>query len=139
MKKNSAERKGTILLIEDDISTRESLMTKLDKAGFKTDFAENGLEGLEKLRKDGSFLGILLDLRMPRGDGFDFLKEKQQDASISDIPVIVLSNLSQPEFVEKAVALGANGYLVKANHSLEDILKEIENCFKDKKCLIDKN
>ncbi len=129
---------GRILLVEDDLPTAETVLLKLKKAGFKTDFAEDGISGLAKLRQSGRFDGILLDLRMPKGDGFKFLEEKQADETLRGVPVIVFTNLSQPEFVNRALSLGAKGYLVKANHSLEEIILEIRKCLDTGQCQIDK-
>jgi CheY-like chemotaxis protein len=133
----SKSSKKRILLIEDDEPTRESTLFKLEKAGFETDFSEDGEEGLEKLKKDKSFDVILLDLRLPKGDGFVFLEQKNKDKSIKDIPVVIFSNFSQPEFIKRAMSLGAVGYLVKAYHSLEEIVEEVTRCLEGGQCRID--
>ena len=73
-KKSSQKR---VLLIEDDEPTRESTLFKLKNAGFVTDSAEDGEIGLEKLRQAGPFDLVLLDLRMPKGDGFLFLEKRE--------------------------------------------------------------
>ena len=127
-----------ILLVEDDEPTRESTILKFKKAGIEIDFAENGQQGLEKLHRAGHFDLILLDLRMPKGDGFWFLEWKEDDQSIKDIPVIVFTNFSQPELLQRALSFGVIGYLIKANHSLDEIIEEVKECLKTGKCRIDK-
>lgn len=137
MIKKEKNKKKRILLVEDDEPTRESIILKFKKAKIETDFAENGHSGLEKLHKDRNFDLILLDLRMPKGDGFWFLEWKKDDQFIKHIPVVIITNFSQPEFVKRALELGVVGYLVKANHSLDDIIKEVKKCLKNGKCQID--
>lgn len=126
-----------ILLVEDDEPTLESAVFKLEKSGFLTDFAADGISALEKLSKDQSFDAILLDLRLPRGDGFAFLKKKNEDPAIKDIPVVIFTNLSQPEYVRRALDLGAKGYLVKAHHSLQEIVDELKKCMEGAECRVD--
>lgn len=126
-----AAKKPKILLVEDDNSTRESVIIKLRLSGFEVVPAENGPEALEKLREEGPFSAVLLDLIMPGGDGFNFLKEKQADKSLKDIKVIVFSNLSQKEHVDRAAELGASSYWVKAHHSLREVVDKLNLFLKD--------
>lgn len=127
-----------ILLVEDDSATRESVLIKLERSGFKVDFAADGKSGLKKLREDGPFSAVLLDLVMPNGDGFKFLQEKKDDKKIKDILTIVFTNLSQKENVKRAAEYGAHGYIVKAHHSLSEIIEKLNRCLKDsKQCPMD--
>ncbi len=137
MTKPSPAKKKRILLVEDDLPTTEAALLKLKMSGFMTDSAEDGVIGLAKLRHDGPFDGILLDLRMPKGDGFKFLEEKKNDPKVKNVPVIIFSNLNQPEFIRRALDMGAVGYLVKANHSLDEIIMELKACLETKQCRID--
>jgi DNA-binding response OmpR family regulator len=118
-------KKPKILLVEDDNSTRESVIIKLRLSGFEVVPAENGPEALAKLRQEGPFAAVLLDLIMPGGDGFNFLKEKRADKSLKDIKVIIFSNLSQKEHIDRAAELGASGYWVKAHHSLREVVDKL--------------
>lgn len=68
---------------------------------------------------------ILLDLILPRKDGFEVLKALKEDEKTKDIPVIVLTNLESVQDVEKALELGATTYLVKANYNLTEVLEKI--------------
>jgi len=131
-------KKLRVLIIEDDDPTRQAAVFKLKKENFDVEEATDGVMALEKLGTDGTLDVILLDIRMPRGDGFHFLEEKQKDARFSKIPVIVFTNLSQSEYIERALKLGAKGYLVKAHHSLNDIIMELKNCIEGKMCKIDR-
>lgn len=127
-----------VLIIEDDDATRQAAVFKLEKEGFAVEQAVDGVQALELLGKDGTLDAILMDIRMPRGDGFHFLEAKHKDPKFSHIPVIVFTNLSQSEYVDRALSLGAKGYLVKAHHSLSEIILELKNCIEGKTCRIDR-
>ena len=126
-----------ILIIEDDVATRQAAVFKLERENFEVVQAEDGIQALEILAKDKAFDAILLDIRMPRGDGFHFLEGKKKDASLEAIPVIVFTNLSQSDYGVRAIKLGAKGYMVKANHSLNNIVLELKKCIEGKECRID--
>jgi CheY-like chemotaxis protein len=80
-----------ILVVDDKLGARWALSELLGREGFSVFTAENGLNGLHKLKTDGHISLILLDLWMPVMDGFEFLRRKQSEPSIAGIPVIVLS------------------------------------------------
>ncbi|MFA5935696.1 MAG: response regulator [Patescibacteria group bacterium] len=108
--------KQHILLVEDDGFLASIYAQKLELEGFDVSLATNGEDGLRLAGKDTPAL-ILLDLIMPRLDGFQVLEKLKQDAATKAIPVLILSNLGQREDVERCMALGAAGYVIKA-HSL---------------------
>ena len=137
MSKNNEKPNRLVLVIEDDEPTREAILWKLKKSNYEGDSAEDGTVGLEML-KQKKYAGVLLDLRMPRGDGYYFLGEKNKLASLKDVPVVVFSNFSQPEFVNRSLELGAKGYLVKAQHSVGEIVDEFASCVEKGQCLIDR-
>jgi CheY-like chemotaxis protein len=126
-----------ILLVEDDNATRESAAIKLTKEGFEVIASEDGVAALKVLTKDSNFSAVLLDLRMPRGDGFWFLEEKNKLENVKDIPVLIFTNLNQKEHIERAITLGAKGYLVKAHHGIQQIVDEVKSCLINKVCKID--
>ena len=137
MKKNTKKIVRNVLVIEDDEPTREAILWKLNRSGYQGDAAEDGVVGFEML-KQKQYSGVLLDLRMPRGDGYYFMEEKNKDAKLKDVPVVVFSNFSQPEFVNRSLQLGAKGYLVKAQHSIGEIVEELTNCLENGQCLVDR-
>lgn len=117
---------GKILIIEDDRFLRDLVVGKLKKEGFETLEAIDGKEGLEKLAKEHPML-ILLDLILPEVDGFEFLKRAREGAESAMPPVIVLSNLGTKEDVERADALGACAFLVKANFTPDEIIAKVRS------------
>ena len=111
-----------ILFVEDEPSLQKAISEVLIQEGFKVLNASDGDEGLKFAKAENPDL-ILLDLILPKKDGFEVLKELKADEKMKDIPVIVLTNLEGVGDVEKALSLGAKTYLVKANYELEDVLK----------------
>jgi len=92
-----------ILVIEDDKFLRELLERKLQEEGFTVSSANNGEEGLEKIKEEKPEL-VLLDLILPGIDGFEILKKIRENPELSHIPIIVLSNLGQQEDIKRARA-----------------------------------
>ena len=118
-----------ILFVEDEPTLQKELNEILTQEGFEILAAVDGEEGLEVAKKEKPGL-ILLDLILPKKDGFEVLKELKADEDMKNIPVIVLTNLEGMGDVEKALELGATTYLVKANYELEDVLKTVKEHLK---------
>lgn len=114
-----------IFIIEDEKPLLEALVTRLKNVGFETETAVDGAEALEKLKTLTPDV-ILLDIILPKIDGFAVLEKIKEDARIKDIPVIVLSNLGQDADIKRALGLGAVDYFVKTQHSLAEILTLIK-------------
>jgi len=114
-----------ILFIEDEPNLQKTLGEILHQEGYEVKPAFDGQEGLELAKSEKPDL-ILLDLILPKIDGFTVLKEVKKDPVLKDIPVIVLTNLEGSSDVERALELGATTYLVKANYSLEEVVAKIK-------------
>jgi DNA-binding response OmpR family regulator len=115
----------TVLLVEDDRFLRRAAEATLRQHGFTVVTASDGEEALRQAATTAPAL-ILLDLIMPKLQGFEVLKRLKADASTASIPVIVLSNLGQDSDVRDAMALGAKEYLVKSNLSLHDLVVRVQ-------------
>jgi CheY-like chemotaxis protein len=100
---------GTVLIVEDDLDTREMLGRFLELEGYTVETAENGKRALERLGSGVGACVILLDLMMPVMDGWQFRQEQIRDASLADIPVIVVSAAGR----ERLEKIHANAYLSK--------------------------
>ncbi len=120
-----AEEQKTILVIEDDQFLRELISQKLSKEGFKISEAMDGEEGVKKIQQEKPNL-ILLDLILPGLDGFEVLSQAKQDPALSEIPVIILSNLGQKEDIERGLKMGAVDYLIKAHFTPGEIIEKIK-------------
>ncbi|MEX2514939.1 MAG: response regulator [Candidatus Paceibacterota bacterium] len=112
----------TLLLVEDDSFLIEILVKKFKAANFRVVHAGEGKEALRKAHDEDPDI-IMLDIILPGMNGFEILEKLKSDESVSDIPVAFLSNLGQKEDVEKGKELGAVDFIVKANHSLDEIVK----------------
>lgn len=112
-----------ILVTEDEKSYYLPLSFKLKKEGYEVDIADNGKVALDLVGKKKYDL-VLLDLVMPVMDGFKVLESVKE--SHPDLPVIVLSNLSQNEDRERIISLGAKKFLDKSNTSLSDVVGEVK-------------
>jgi DNA-binding response OmpR family regulator len=113
-----------ILLAEDDRFLRKAAETALKRQGFTVLAAVDGEEALRMARAEAPDL-ILLDLIMPKLQGFEVLRALKADAATAATPVIILSNLGQESDVKQAMDAGAVGYFVKANLSLQDLVKKV--------------
>lgn len=113
-----------ILLAEDDRFLRKACEASLRQRGFTALTAVDGEEALRLARAEAPDL-ILLDLIMPKLHGIEVLRTLKQDPATALIPVIVLSNLGQECDVRQALDGGAVAYFVKANLSLQDLVKKV--------------
>lgn len=116
-----------ILIVEDEKPLAHALSLKLEKAGFGAMIAFDGQEGLDLFEKN-KFDLVLLDIILPKVDGFAFLEKMKAEGN--KVPIIMTSNLSQPEDEVRAKGLGAVGYLIKSNTQISDIVKKVEEILK---------
>ena len=114
-----------ILLVEDDKFLRELIAKKLKSAEYEVLEAIDGESAVIKAKELKPDL-ILLDLILPGIDGFDILAKIKEDPTIGKTPVIILSNLSQQEEIERALKLGAADFLIKAHFIPGEIIEKIK-------------
>lgn len=114
----------TVLIVDDEQSIVKALTFKLRYEGLLVLEAKDGIEGLEMALKYRPQL-ILLDILMPRMDGETMLKKLRQDPVGKTIPVILLTNLGEPEGITEALKLMASDYLIKSDWNLDDVVKRI--------------
>ncbi len=119
-----------ILFIEDESALQKALGDVLSQEGYKMISALDGKIGMRLAKTENPDL-ILLDLILPRMLGLDVLKSLKKDSETKWIPVIVLTNREDLEMIEQAMTLGASSYLIKANYSLEELLKKIKQKFQE--------
>lgn len=117
-----------ILLVEDDMFLSKIMEERLQDEGWEVNLAGNGEEGIQKVK---SYLPdlVLLDMILPKMNGFEVLEALKRDSQTKNIPVIVLSNLGQDEDIKNAKKIGAADYLVKSNFSIKAIIEKINKIF----------
>jgi len=113
-----------VLLAEDDRFLRRAAESRLRQGGFTVLTAVDGEEALRMTRAERPDL-VLLDLIMPKLQGFEVLKMLKEDPATAPIPVIVLSNLGQDEDLKQAMDLGAIAYFIKAHLSLQELVQRV--------------
>lgn len=119
-------RKKKILLIEDDRFLAGMYEKKLILDGFLVHVAHDGLEGIQEIRSFRPHV-VLLDLLLPKKSGFEVLRVLKAKKTTASIPVIVLSNLSQTQDVERCMKMGASDYLVKSHFLPSEVLQKIQS------------
>lgn len=113
-----------VLLIEDDKFFQKFYSAKLREQNIETDVASDGEEGLLKMQQFNPNV-VLLDLIMPKKDGFSVLEARSLDENLKRIPVIVFSSLDQEKDLEKAKNLGATDYIDKSFFNFDEIMIKI--------------
>jgi len=114
------------MLIEDDHFLSSLIKTRLEKDGFTVLQAFDGDEALTTLQTERPNL-VMLDLIMPKSNGFDVLKTISMTPGLERTPVIIVSNLAQDSDIEKARQLGAKEYFVKVKISIDDLVEKIKS------------
>lgn len=118
-----------LLIVEDDVFFQKFYKNQLVEQGFEVDVAMNGQEGLEKIKSFQPNV-ILLDIIMPVKDGFEVLEAMGQDGSIKNIAVLVFSTLGQEKDVQRAMELGAKGYINKSFFDFNALVVKINEISK---------
>lgn len=118
-----------IVLVEDEPHLQEELTSALVEAGYIVKNAYDGETGLALIEKEKPDV-VILDLILPKKDGFEILEMCKANPATEHIPILVLSNLESAENVEKAVRLGAVAYLVKPNYEIAHIMEKVKSILK---------
>ena len=114
-----------ILLIEDEKVITELLSDRILREGYEVIVADNGEDGLRKIKENKPDL-ILLDIIMPKMDGFEVMEEKNKDPELRNIPVVIVSNSGQPVELDRAKELGAKDWLIKTEFDPQEVIEKIK-------------
>jgi CheY-like chemotaxis protein len=118
-----------IMLVEDDPFISDIYHIKLGEAGYVVSVAANGLEAIKKLEEGDIPDLMLLDIVMPYMDGRDVLKTMRESAAWKDVPVILLTNISEKQQVEEAFKYGAKDYLIKSHFTPSEVIEKVQGVF----------
>ena len=121
-----------ILIVEDDERLVRALQDSFSIEGLSVEIAMNGEEALEHIRRRKPDL-ILLDLLMPKKNGFYVLEQIKKNPEFQLIPVIILSNLDEDTEIKQALEMGADDYFVKSQHPIEEIVEKVKAYLEGKK------
>ncbi len=122
-------KKKKILVVEDETTLQKALMEFLIQEKFEVVGASDGESGLQMALKTRPDL-VLLDIILPKKDGYEVLSELKKGDTTKNIPVILLTNLESPEDINRAFEAGASTYLVKSDYKLEDVVKKVKETLK---------
>jgi len=114
-----------ILIIEDDRAIRRAMEFRLQKEGFEVITAQDGDEGFTKAGESGLSL-IILDLLLPKLNGFEVLKRLKAGEATKHIPIVVFSNLSQKTDIDEVKQLGAAAFFIKSDLSIDLVLENVK-------------
>jgi two-component system alkaline phosphatase synthesis response regulator PhoP len=114
-----------LLVVEDDELMLRMYTKLLSYVGFETVVAKDGEEGLAKAISEKPSL-IILDIMMPKVNGLDVLKELKSKKETQNIPVVLLTNVSDDSVLSEAFKLGATGYLIKSQIANNELVEEIK-------------
>jgi len=121
-----------ILIVEDEDFLIRTLEDNLIAEGYTIDSARNGEEAIEKIGKKKPDL-ILLDILMPKKDGFYVLEEVKKNPEWKLVPVVVLSNLGEDEIIKKALEAGADDYFIKSQHPIQEVIEKVKDYLEGRK------
>lgn len=126
--RSTPKTKPLVVLVEDDTFLAGMYVTKLTLEGFEVKLATDGQTGLKLITDERPHL-VLLDLVLPKLDGLEVLKAVRADAKLKATPVMVITNLGDRETVEKALALGATDYIIKAHFLPSEVVAKVKRYF----------
>ncbi len=120
------DNKPHVLLVEDDVFLSGIYQKKFEMEGYKVTAVDNGEKVLPEAKKKMPDI-ILLDILLPKMDGFTVLSKLKEDEQVKNIPVILLTNLGQKDDVEKGLQMGAVDYLIKAHFKPSEVVDKIKS------------
>ncbi len=115
-----------ILLVEDDSFISGMYQTKLKNAGYQVEVVADGELAWERIQKDPVPDILLLDVILPKKDGFEILEDLRKEDRTKNLPVILLTNLGQKPDVERGIKLGADDYIIKAHFTPSEVMERVE-------------
>jgi two-component system chemotaxis sensor kinase CheA len=118
-------KQPAILVVDDSITSRVLLKNILETAGYQTQTAIDGVDALTLL-KQGDFDLVVSDVEMPRLNGFDLTTKIRGDAKLADLPLILVTSLTDPRERERGIEVGANAYIVKGSLDQSNLLSVIQ-------------
>ena len=128
MEKEQEKEQKKILLAEDDVFVSDVYRTRLKSEGYNVDVVGDGREVLTHLEKSVPDI-ILLDIMMPYMDGMEVLSVIKSREDLKSVPILMLTNNSEKENVQKALSLGVEGYIIKSHFTPSEIVTKVNMLF----------
>ena len=132
-----SEGKKRVLIVEDDQALLGLYEKKFTNSRYLVNRAEDGQEGLDKAQSESPDI-ILLDIMLPVMNGFEVLKNLRKKNILDKIPVVILSNYGETKNVTEGLVSGAVEYLIKVEHTPEEVVNIVEDALREKASLVGK-
>ena len=116
---------ASILVVDDSLTTRELEKSILEASGYKVEEAIDGIEALEKVAQK-KFDLLVVDVEMPRMDGFQLTERLKKEKKYGDIPVVIVTSRATDEDKKRGIEVGADAYIVKSDFDQQNLLDNIE-------------
>ena len=124
--KEDREGPRKVLICEDSFTTRELERSIFEAAGYEVETANDGAQGLTKLREGLQVDAVVTDVQMPNMTGFQLTKAIKSDASLQHIPVIIVTSLERDEEKAEGIEAGADAYITKSVFNQDTLLDTVE-------------
>lgn len=131
-KAQSQQTKASVLLVEDDQFIIGMYQAKFRNLGYDVRTATDGEECIQELSKEVPDI-VLLDIVLPKKDGFEVLEHIRNSETFRGVPVILLTNLGQKPDVQRGLELGADDYIIKAHFTPAEVVEKVEKMLKKKR------
>lgn len=131
IKDESQEKKLKVLILDDDDFLLNMYALKFKRMFFEVDTAVNASEALQKIKEQGDFDAVLVDVVLPEMDGFEFVEKIKTENLVNKMAVIMLTNQSQPSDIERGEKLGVDGYIVKASAIPSEVVSRVKEILKE--------
>ncbi len=122
---DTPKKKYKVLIVDDDKFLLDMYSVKFSQGGLEVETAARGEEAIEKIKKGFHPDVLIFDVVMPGMDGFEMLGSLKKQSLVDNTVSIVLSNQGQQSDIDKATALGADGYIVKASSIPSEVFSEV--------------
>lgn len=120
-----SEDRKKILIVEDDVFIRDIYQVKFSQENFEVHVAEDGKKAVEKLQNIIPDI-ILLDIMMPYMNGMEVLRSIKEDERLKNIPIIILTNISEKEKVNEGIEYGVTDYLIKSHFTPSEVVHKVD-------------
>ena len=127
------DNKPFIYLVEDDTFISGMYQTKLKNLGYTVEVAADGEVAYNRLQQDPLPDLVLLDVFLPKKDGFEILEDLRANERTKNLAIILLTNLGQKPDVERGIKLGADDYIIKAHYTPSEVMEKVEKLLEAKR------